>query len=107
MTKIRALAETGQWEQLRKFSSGSSIGYVPFAEACVVHGNKQEAVEYTRKVDDLSERALLYARADAWPEAIAIVEKIKDPQDILWKLKAACTNPQALQAIHELLQRRM
>ncbi|XP_043916624.1 vacuolar protein sorting-associated protein 16 homolog [Protopterus annectens] len=50
--KISALAESGDWEELEKFSKSkkSPIGYLPFVEICMKHGNKYEAKKYLSKV---------------------------------------------------------
>uniref|UniRef100_A0A6B2KXJ7 Vacuolar protein sorting-associated protein 16 homolog n=1 Tax=Arcella intermedia TaxID=1963864 RepID=A0A6B2KXJ7_9EUKA len=103
--KARALAQSEQWDLLRKFSNSAGIGYSPFAEVCLEFNKKTESMEYIKKVEDPAERAILYARAGAWTEALHSVEKMKDPQEILWKLKSSCTNPQVQQAIQEMLQR--
>jgi len=104
--KMRALAESGQWELLRKHAHNSGIGYKPFAEICIKLGNMAEAVsEYIRRIEDHGERAILYGRAGAWNEALASVEKMKDPQETLIKLKATCNNIQALQSIQDFWNR--
>jgi len=102
--KVKALGQGKHWEALKKFSkSEPSIGQKPFAEVCLSHGNKEEALVYIKKISDASEKALLYGRADAWGEALAVVEQMKDPEETLWKLKGACTNPQAMESIRVML----
>jgi len=100
---MRALAESGQWDALRKFFSSSTLAYKSFAEICIEYGNTSEAIsEYIKKIDDLGERAQMYSRAGAWTEALATVEKMKDPLDTLLKLKASCNSAPVLQSIQEL-----
>jgi len=103
--KVKALAQGKHWEAIKKFSkTDPPIGYKPFAEVCLTNGNKEEAIFYIKKVPDAAERALLFGRADAWGDAIAVVRQMKSAKETLHKLKAACTNHQVLDAIRELLQ---
>ncbi|XP_044284737.1 vacuolar protein sorting-associated protein 16 homolog isoform X2 [Varanus komodoensis] len=50
--KISALAETGNWEELEKFSKlkKSPIGYLPFVEIAMKHHNRHEAKKFATRV---------------------------------------------------------
>uniref|UniRef100_UPI00358E0183 vacuolar protein sorting-associated protein 16 homolog isoform X2 n=1 Tax=Myxine glutinosa TaxID=7769 RepID=UPI00358E0183 len=50
--KVEALAYLGDWQELEKFSKSkkSPIGYQPFVDACLKHGNRFEARKYIHKL---------------------------------------------------------
>uniref|UniRef100_A0A8C4QZR3 Vacuolar protein sorting-associated protein 16 homolog n=1 Tax=Eptatretus burgeri TaxID=7764 RepID=A0A8C4QZR3_EPTBU len=50
--KVEALAYLGDWLELEKFSKSkkSPIGYQPFVDACLKHGNRFEARKYIHKL---------------------------------------------------------
>ncbi|XP_072019724.1 vacuolar protein sorting-associated protein 16 homolog [Amphiura filiformis] len=50
--KVEALAEAGDWPELEKFAKNkkSPIGYEPFVETCMKHGNTFEAKKYIGRV---------------------------------------------------------
>lgn len=52
--KITTHAREGDWLELEKFSRSkkSPIGYEPFVDACIKHGNEFEAMKYMPKVKD-------------------------------------------------------
>jgi len=106
--KIRALAKGRHWEALRRYAKTEpDIGFKPFAEVCLANGNKEEAIQYIKRVSDLPQRALLYGRADAWQESLTTVQQIKSSEaaeDTLWKLRAACNNAQVQEAIKEAIR---
>lgn len=49
--KLRGLAHIGDYEELERFSKQrkSPIGYEPFAEVCLRHGNRREAAKYVSR----------------------------------------------------------
>jgi hypothetical protein len=63
--KLRALCAIGDFEELERFSrqKKSPIGYEPFAEMCIQHGNRKEAAKYIPKCA-AEERFPLYLKIE-------------------------------------------
>jgi hypothetical protein len=49
--KVSGLGAIGDYEELEKFSrqKKSPIGYEPFVDVCLKHGNRKEAAKYIPK----------------------------------------------------------
>lgn len=59
--KIKALAASGQWEALRAFANEkkSPVGYKPFAQACIEHGQPPGAVEaYIDRIPQMEDKCV-------------------------------------------------
>jgi hypothetical protein len=85
--KVRGLCAIGDFEELERFSrqKKSPIGYEPFAEVCIQHGNRKEAAKYVPKCS-IGERFQLYLKIDDLIKAadIAFQERnIRALEDLL------------------------
>jgi hypothetical protein len=60
--KVKALGELGDWAELETFAKEKKppIGYKPFADVCIEHGNLNEAIKYIKKISEADVRARLY-----------------------------------------------
>jgi len=105
--KIRALADSDNWEKLEDFSKQKNppIGYKPFAEVCIKRKNNQEAIKYIKKIKEPHPRAMLYARIDEWDAAIGLAQSVKgrDRDTILDDLRKKCRNQNYVQIIDDLM----
>ena len=81
------------------------IGFTPFAEACIRHGDKVAAVYYVDKVltGDVDKLAL-YKRADAWEKAVDTALRMRDGGE-LRKIQQECRELTLIGKIETLLKR--
>lgn len=103
--RVRALGESGDWEELERFSKEkkSPIGYAPFAEVCLAHSRKDEALKYIPRIADPSERAQFYLRLNMYHEAIISAKESRDVS-LLQTIRAKCTDPSLQRSIDTILQ---
>lgn len=104
--KIRALAQTHQWNALEKFSKKKSpIGYRPFVEVCLEYEKDGvNASKYVSRVYDPWEKVELCVRLNNFTDAIntALAEK---NMDMLQFIRSKCPNPQTKNTIQQAMQR--
>eukprot|EP00003_Mantamonas_plastica_P023305 TRINITY_DN416_c0_g1_i1.p1 TRINITY_DN416_c0_g1~~TRINITY_DN416_c0_g1_i1.p1 ORF type:complete len:831 (-),score=270.28 TRINITY_DN416_c0_g1_i1:30-2522(-) len=102
--KVKALAETRQWEQLEKFSKEkkSPIGYEPFVEACMEQGSEYEAVKYIQRISDPYQKADFYLRTGYHREAADVAITQKDT-DLLHLILSKCTRREDQQYVNNLI----
>jgi hypothetical protein len=103
--RIRALAENGDWEELERFSKEkkSPIGYAPFAEVCLSHSRKNEALKYIPRITEAPLRAQFYLRLNMYREAIAAAKESRDP-DLLKMIQSKCPDPNLQLMIDDIIQ---
>jgi hypothetical protein len=103
--KIRALAELGAWEALEKFSrdKSSPIGYEPFAEVCLQHGNSPEAAKYAGRIKNIESKVKWLCRLGLWPEAYMAARDAKEP-DLLAYIRRDCPDPRINTQIDDQLR---
>jgi vacuolar protein sorting-associated protein 16 len=82
-TKLRALAEAGDWAGLWTFANEkkSPVGYRPFVDACVSLGGRQgslEARRYAAKIPEYEEKVDLLVTLGAFSDAAELAVKQKD-----------------------------
>nr|CAG4649949.1 EOG090X01BU [Sida crystallina] len=79
--KVNTLAQMCDWIELEKLSrlKKSPIGYEPFVDACLQHGNNEEAKRYLAKVDD-NLQVKYYVKAKCYSEAAQIAFQRKDTE---------------------------
>eukprot|EP01100_Stratorugosa_tubuloviscum_P012840 TRINITY_DN6209_c0_g1_i1.p1 TRINITY_DN6209_c0_g1~~TRINITY_DN6209_c0_g1_i1.p1 ORF type:complete len:816 (+),score=338.53 TRINITY_DN6209_c0_g1_i1:40-2487(+) len=103
--KIRALAEKGDWSELRKFANSkkSPIGYLPFAITCIEFDAKDEAHEYLKLINDPIDKIELLIRLGLIDQAIDIASKgIKDVQRLV-AVRNNCSNRKAVEELDKIL----
>eukprot|EP01134_Creolimax_fragrantissima_P006955 CFRG6955T1 len=81
--KVRAYAQTQDWEGLERFakSRSSPIGYRPFVEECLGKGAQAEAVKYIPKCP-LDDRVELYCDAHYFREAVEAAVLLKSREKL-------------------------
>ncbi|CEG41423.1 vacuolar protein sorting-associated [Plasmopara halstedii] len=83
--KIKALAETRQWDALHKFSmekKNPPCGFKAFAVACLEQGEKQQAESYTTRITSVDEKFETLIRLDLYSDALQLSIKLKDPEKL-------------------------
>jgi len=103
--KVRALAMSHQWDELRKFANEkkSPIGYKPFAERCIEQFLPAEEVAYyIDRMASLEERHELYVRTKLWLKALDVAQKLKDPNR-LKQIRALCKDGKVERAVDQIL----
>ncbi|XP_065335778.1 vacuolar protein sorting-associated protein 16 homolog isoform X2 [Cloeon dipterum] len=79
--KIATLGEQEDWAELERFSKAkkSPIGYEPFVDVCLAHGNKKGAELYVSRVcDDMKVR--YYVKLNLFAEAAKVAFEQRNPQ---------------------------
>ncbi|XP_037091632.1 vacuolar protein sorting-associated protein 16 homolog [Pollicipes pollicipes] len=91
-TKLLALAEASQWVELEQFakSKKSPVGYEPFVDACMEHGNLHEAKKYLARVAD-DKKVKYYAKVGNLEEAARIAHEQRDRQALAY-VESLCGN---------------
>jgi hypothetical protein len=107
-TKVRAFAETGQWQNLQKLSDAkakSPIGFKPFARAAIQGGrSSNEVLRYIERITAPEERFSLFCEAGLWKRALEEAYKLKDERRIL-DVKSRCGSPELQLQADQLLGR--
>ncbi|ETL42068.1 hypothetical protein L916_07062 [Phytophthora nicotianae] len=83
--KIKALAETRQWDALHKFSMEKKTppcGFKAFAIACLEEGEKQQAENYTARITSVDEKFETLIHLDMYSDALQLAIKLKDPEKL-------------------------
>jgi hypothetical protein len=83
--KIKALAETRQWDALHKFSmekKNPPCGFKAFAIACLEEGEKQQAENYTARITSVDEKFETLVHLDMYGDALQLAIKLKDPEKL-------------------------
>ncbi|OQS02820.1 vacuolar protein sorting-associated protein [Thraustotheca clavata] len=83
--KIKALAETQQWEALHKFSQEKKnppCGFKAFAVACLKEGEKGQAESYAARITQPDEKFDTFIHLQMWPAALELAVKLKDPEKL-------------------------
>ena len=101
--QVRAMAETGQWDNLASLASERKqpIGFRPFAEACHRHGNLTEAERYCAKITQVEDRYECLARMQMWQAAADVAFKMKDGEK-LESIKMQCQDVELKTRIAEM-----
>eukprot|EP00945_MAST-04E_sp_MAST-4E-sp1_P002931 g2931.t1 len=78
--KLLALSDRGEWVALRRFAKErkSPIGYVPFANTCMLKGEMGEAAHYVRMVKDEYKQLDLWEKLKNWENAMNLAYKLGD-----------------------------
>jgi len=95
--KIQALAASGQFEALTKFAAEkkSPIGYTPFINACLQHGQTlHHCQQYIARLP-LHERFPFYLQLGAWNQALDVAYRTRDPSLLDDIQRAAAADPSA------------
>ncbi|OQR84802.1 vacuolar protein sorting-associated protein [Achlya hypogyna] len=83
--KIKALAETQQWDTLHKFSQEKKnppCGFKAFAVACLREGEKGQAESYAARITQPDEKFETLIHLAMWPAALELAVKLKDPEKL-------------------------
>ncbi|RLN48595.1 hypothetical protein BBJ29_008542 [Phytophthora kernoviae] len=83
--KIKALAQTRQWDALHKFSmekKNPPCGFKAFAVACLEEGEKQQAENYTARITSVDEKFETLIHLDMYSDALQLSIKLKDPEKL-------------------------
>uniref|UniRef100_K3XBW1 Vacuolar protein sorting-associated protein 16 homolog n=1 Tax=Globisporangium ultimum (strain ATCC 200006 / CBS 805.95 / DAOM BR144) TaxID=431595 RepID=K3XBW1_GLOUD len=83
--KIKALAETQQWDALQKFSmekKNPPCGFKAFAVACLAEGEKQQAEAYTARITAVDEKFETLIHLEMYQDALQLAIKLKDPEKL-------------------------
>lgn len=107
-TKVRAFAETGQWNNLKKLADSKAkppIGFKPFARAAI-HGGRSpsEVLKYIDRVTVPEERFSLLCEAGIWKRALEEAYKLKDERRIM-DVKSRCGSPELQMQADQMLAR--
>jgi len=106
--KIKAYATSGRWKQLREFSDQerSPIGYGPFAECCILHGNQEEAPYYIEKMarGEPEKQVILWGMIKEWQKALDAAAKLKNRNEVLFTLRVLCSEPGVIEIIDGYLR---
>ena len=82
--KVRALADSENWEMLSVFSGKKSpIGYSPFVEACVVNHNMKDAAIYLEMMSDAQERLNCAMKWHLYEGAVKAATKLRDVDTLM------------------------
>jgi vacuolar protein sorting-associated protein 16 len=107
-TKVRAFAETGQWQNLNKLADSKAkppIGFKPFARAAIQGGRStSEVLRYIDRVVVPEERYSLFCEAGIWKRALEEAFKLKDEGRIM-DVKSRCGSPELQLQADQLLAR--
>jgi vacuolar protein sorting-associated protein 16 len=107
-TKVRAFAETGQWQNLSKLADSKAkppIGFKPFARAAIQAGrSSNEILRYIERVTAPEEKYSLFCEAGLWSRALDEAFKLKDEGRIM-DVKSRCGNPELQLQADQLLAR--
>lgn len=94
-TKVKAFAETGQWNNLQMLADSRAkppIGFKPFARAVIKgHRSSNEKMRYIERVSTPEERFSLFCEALMWKRALEEAFKMRDEIRIL-DVKSRCNN---------------
>lgn len=94
--KIKALAETRQWDALQKFShekKNPPCGFKAFAIACLEQGEKQQAEAYTARITSVDEKFETLVHLEMYGDALQLAIKLKDPEK-LTSVRNLCGDPE-------------
>ena len=107
-TKVKALAESEQWPQLRALGDSKAkppIGFKPFAMAAIK--GKQtvsEVMRYIERVPSSEERYDLFCEATLWKRALDEAGKLRDPRRVA-NVRSSCNSAEVQRFADELLNR--
>ena len=101
--KVRAMAETGQWEALAALAAERKppSGFRPFAEASFKHGNAAEAERYIARIPQMDERFDCLVRMKMWKPAAELAFKLKDAEK-LESVMSLCSDQELKGRIQEM-----
>nr|CAG4640641.1 EOG090X01BU [Eulimnadia texana] len=100
--KVTTWAEIGDWSELEKLSrlKKSPIGYEPFVDACLDHGNLAEAKRYLPQVqEDLQVK--YYVKAKLYAEAAQIAFSHKDTEALHFIQSRCASDRQMVDKIND------
>lgn len=104
--KVRALASSGNWDELEKLSRERlPIGFQPFADMCLQANNNHEAVRYILKIKDPHMRTKYFIKAESWIEALNSAIESKDPE-MLYLVEKNCKDPSIKAHLESRMQKR-
>jgi hypothetical protein len=107
-TKVKALAESEQWPQLRALGDSKAkppIGFKPFAMAAIK--GKQpvsEIMRYIERVTSPEERYDLFCEATLWKRALDEAGKLRDPRRVA-NVRSSCNSPEVQRLADDLLNK--
>jgi len=103
--KIKSLADSEQWAQLRILSETKekkTIGFKPFALAAIK--GKQPISEinrYIERVNTPEDRYDLFCEAKLWKRALDEAQKLKDPNKVM-SVSSMCNSPEIRQTCDDI-----
>jgi hypothetical protein len=106
--KVKALAESQQWPQLRALGDSKAkppIGFKPFAMAAIM--GKQpvsEIMRYIERVTSSEERFDLFFEANLWKRALDEAGKLRDSRRVT-NVRSSCNSAEVQRLADELLNR--
>ena len=106
--KVKALAGSEQWPQLRVLGDSKAkppIGFKPFAMAAIT--GKQpvtEIMRYIERVTSPEERYDLFCEATLWKRALDEAGKLRDPRRVS-NVRSSCNSAEVQRLADELLNR--
>uniref|UniRef100_A0A7S1BW54 Vps16 C-terminal domain-containing protein n=2 Tax=Corethron hystrix TaxID=216773 RepID=A0A7S1BW54_9STRA len=106
-TKVRALAETGQWEALRALGDArgkNPIGFKPFATAAITGMRPSaEILRYIDRVTIPEERFELLCQAQLWSQAIQVASTMKEEDELIRRIYSTCGSPDVQNQCEKIL----
>lgn len=104
--KVKALAESEQWPQLRTLADSKAkppIGYKPFAVAAIKGKQSvSEIMRYIDRVQDGEERYDLYCEAGLWKKAFEEAGKLRDVRRLA-NVRSSCDSAEVQRMCDEVL----
>jgi hypothetical protein len=103
--KVRSLAMSHQWDELRKFANErkSPVGYKPFAEQCVEQRlAPAEVAYYVDRMAVPEERYDIYMKINMWNRALEMAQKLKDAGKIM-QIRTLCKDENVIRAVDHLM----
>ena len=98
--KVRTLARTGQWSQLRILADSKTkvpIGFKPFAMAAIKYNQPiGEIMRYVDRVTVSEDRYELFCEGKLWKRALDEARKLKD-QGRVMHIHSLCNNTEIQQ----------
>mmetsp|Transcript_2610 Transcript_2610/g.3810 ORF Transcript_2610/g.3810 Transcript_2610/m.3810 type:complete len:873 (+) Transcript_2610:103-2721(+) len=103
--KIKALAQTQNWEELATFAKEkrSPVGYKPFADVCIEGGVNSEAARYISRIADESDQLNYWIRIQRFNEAADVAMKMKSIEALNFVKSKATKDSQATMYVNKLI----
>ncbi|KAL3280278.1 hypothetical protein HHI36_017772 [Cryptolaemus montrouzieri] len=102
--KIEHMAQTEDWQELEKFSKAKkgNVNYAAYVDVCLQYGNREEAIKYLPKVNDLI-KVKYYTKAGCFEEAAKIAFAQKDVQGLQYVQSKCLTQPTLFNMINGMI----